>query len=67
MRETSMMGIDSPVVAALETKVKSLPFVRRIVLGVLSVEVTVVDMLILGSDCSQRLPEFRVREGEHSE
>ena len=46
MRETSMMGIDSSVVAALETKVKSLPFVRRIVLGGLSVEVTVVDMLI---------------------
>jgi hypothetical protein len=30
----------------LETKVKSLPFVRRIVVGVLSVEVMVVDMLI---------------------
>lgn len=33
------------VVAALETKVKSLPFVRRIVFGVLLVEVTVVDMI----------------------
>jgi hypothetical protein len=30
----------------LETKVKSFPFVRRIVLGGLSVDVTVVDMLI---------------------
>jgi hypothetical protein len=46
MRDTSIIGIDSSVDAVLQVYVKSLPFVKRIVLGVLaSVDTKVVDIM----------------------